>query len=85
MKAKLVRIGNSRGVRIPKELLQVYSLAEGDEVELERRPDGILMHPVAGTASQLSYATAYQEMALEAAEAAEWADWDAASGDGVED
>ncbi len=84
MKAKLVKIGNSRGVRIPHELLQAYSLLEGDEVDIEARRDCIVLHPVAAGRGQLSYAAAYQEMAEEAAEAAEWAAWDISAGDGLE-
>lgn len=83
MRAKLIRIGNSRGVRIPRELLQTYSLTEGDEVELERRRDGILLQPIEAGEAQLSYADAYQEMVFEAAEVSEWSAWDASAGDGV--
>lgn len=35
MKAKLIQIGNSRGVRIPKPLIEAAGL--GDEVDLEVR------------------------------------------------
>ena len=40
MKARIVRIGNSRGVRIPKPLLEEAGLE--DEVQLTLGPDGIL-------------------------------------------
>ena len=40
MKARLVRIGNSRGVRLPKPLIQEASLT--DEVEVQVR-DGALI------------------------------------------
>ena len=40
MKAKLIRIGNSRGIRIPKPLIEAAGL--GDEVDLEAR-DGELV------------------------------------------
>ena len=33
MKAKLIRIGNSRGIRLPKALIEAAGL--GDEVDLE--------------------------------------------------
>lgn len=40
MKAKLIRIGNSRGIRLPKPLIEAAGL--GDEVDLEVR-DGELV------------------------------------------
>ena len=40
MKAKLIRIGNSRGIRIPKPLIEAAGL--GDEVDLQVR-DGELV------------------------------------------
>ena len=43
MKARIVRIGNSRGVRIPKPLLEEAGLE--DEVHLTLAPDGILISP----------------------------------------
>ncbi|MGH9891608.1 MAG: AbrB/MazE/SpoVT family DNA-binding domain-containing protein [bacterium] len=41
MKAKLVRIGNSRGLRLPKALIEQAAL--GEEVELELREDSIVI------------------------------------------
>ncbi|HWP36683.1 MAG TPA: AbrB/MazE/SpoVT family DNA-binding domain-containing protein [Gemmatimonadales bacterium] len=46
MKTRLVRIGNSRGVRIPKPLLDQVGLEE--EVELRLLDDGIMIK-AAGT------------------------------------
>ncbi len=50
MKARLIRIGNSQGVRIPKPLLQQTGLR--DEVEIEVQGEGLLIraidHPRAG-------------------------------------
>ena len=45
MKAKLVRIGNSRGVRIPKPLLEQAGLK--DEVELRVVEGGLLIRGIA--------------------------------------
>lgn len=45
MKAKLVRIGNSRGVRIPKPLIDQVGLA--DEVELEIEGGAVVIRPAA--------------------------------------
>lgn len=44
MKARLVRIGNSRGLRLPKPLIDQAGL--GTDVELQLRGDGILIAPV---------------------------------------
>jgi antitoxin MazE len=41
MKARIVRIGNSQGIRIPKVLLQRSNLSE--EVELESRDNEIVI------------------------------------------
>jgi antitoxin MazE len=45
MKAHLVRIGNSRGIRLPKTLLQESQLE--DEVELQAEPGRILISKTA--------------------------------------
>ena len=47
MRAKLVRIGNSRGIRLPKPLIEQAGLS--DEVELEARKGAIVISPVNGT------------------------------------
>ena len=41
MKAKLIRIGNSKGIRIPKPMIDQFEL--GDEVELLVSEHGILI------------------------------------------
>lgn len=41
MKARIVRIGNSRGVRLPKVLLEEAQLA--DEIELQAEPGCIVI------------------------------------------
>jgi antitoxin MazE len=46
MKTKLVRIGNSRGVRLPKPLIEQAGLP--DEVELEVRKGAIIISPANG-------------------------------------
>ncbi|MFW5686463.1 MAG: AbrB/MazE/SpoVT family DNA-binding domain-containing protein [Spirochaetota bacterium] len=85
MKTRITRIGNSRGIRIPKTVLDLYGLTEGDQLELSETRDGILLRPPEGAVSKLSWAKAYEEMASEAAERAEWADWDGVVGDGLDD
>lgn len=44
MKTRLVRIGNSRGVRLPKPLIEQAGLT--DEVELEVRDNAIVIIPL---------------------------------------
>jgi antitoxin MazE len=46
MKARLVRIGNSRGIRLPKPLIEEAGLT--DEVELRVREGAIVIVPSAG-------------------------------------
>jgi antitoxin component of MazEF toxin-antitoxin module len=85
MTVRLVRIGNSRGIRLPHELLRLYRLREGAELEIEKRREGLFVrvrNPAAGCSS---WEAAYRECSAEAAEQAEWSAWDAISGDGVED
>ena len=85
MKIELVRIGNSRGLRLPKRILDLYGIEEGDRLELEERREGILIRPGAKDDSKLSWEASYKEMAADAAEAEEWAAWDGLAGDGLDD
>jgi antitoxin MazE len=48
MRASLVRIGNSRGLRIPKPVLEQCGF--GSEVELRVEPGRLVILPVAATA-----------------------------------
>jgi antitoxin MazE len=43
MKTQIIKIGNSKGIRIPKPLLEQSHL--DGEVELEVRDDGLLIKP----------------------------------------
>ncbi len=47
MKTRIVRIGNSRGVRIPKLLLEQAGLAADAEVELRASRQGLEIRPAA--------------------------------------
>ena len=49
MKTKLVRIGNSRGVRLPKLLIEEAGLS--DEVEIKVRKGAIVISPADGSRS----------------------------------
>lgn len=44
MKAHLIQIGNSRGIRIPKPLIELCGL--GDEVEIEAGAGELVIRPV---------------------------------------
>ena len=85
MTTKLVRVGNSRGVRLPRRLLELYAIQEGDALLLEEPRQAILIRPGREREQRLAWGDAYREMALEAAERTEWAEWDAVSGDGLDD
>ncbi|MGA1045439.1 MAG: AbrB/MazE/SpoVT family DNA-binding domain-containing protein [Phycisphaerales bacterium] len=52
MRAKLVKIGNSRGVRLPKPLIEEAGLdRDGDEVELRVEQGAIVITSVRATRS----------------------------------
>ncbi len=84
MKTKVIRIGNSRGIRLPAELLEAYELHDGDELDIDRRREGIWLS-VSRRDRALSYEESYREMQAEVAEHAEWDAWDVTAGDGGAD
>ena len=45
MNTRLIRVGNSQGIVLPKKLLQQYHLT--GEVDLQPTPEGLLITPVA--------------------------------------
>jgi antitoxin MazE len=59
MKTRIVRIGNSRGLRIPKPLLEQHGL-EG-EVEMGAVNGALVIRPV--TKPRAGWAAAFREMA----------------------
>lgn len=59
MKARIVRIGNSRGIRIPKPLLDEVGLS--GEVELEVKEEGLLLRPA--SRAREGWDAAFQAMA----------------------
>lgn len=59
MKAKIVKIGNSRGIRIPKSLIEESGLKS--EVELEVNNDTIIIKPL--SKNRESWDAAFQKMA----------------------
>ena len=75
---KLTKIGNSKGVRLNKQLLNRYKF--GDFIEVDELPDGLLLK--APIDQKLSWEETYKEMA-ESDE--DWSDWDAVSSDGLDE
>jgi len=75
---KLVSIGNSKGIRIPKELLRKYGL--DNSLLLEETDRGLLLRKKEG--SKLSWENTYKAMADEKEG---WDDFDATLLDGLED
>ncbi len=65
---KLVPIGNSKGVRIPKSMLLKYRLQE--QIVIEEVGDGLLIR--AKDSERLSWEDTYKEMAQEKED---WSDW----------
>ena len=49
MKTRLIRVGNSRGIRLPKPLIEEIGLT--DEVELRARNGAIVITPVSRSRS----------------------------------
>ncbi|MFQ5641440.1 MAG: AbrB/MazE/SpoVT family DNA-binding domain-containing protein [bacterium] len=59
MKTKIIQIGNSQGIRIPKVLLQQSGL--GKEVELEVKKQNIIIGPI--KKSRQGWSDAFRKMA----------------------
>lgn len=73
---KLVAVGNSRGVRLPRELLRKYGIS--DVLVLEERSEGILLRGTAGAKMSLDQTFAEMAVAQE-----DWSDWDGVASDGL--
>ena len=74
---KVVPIGNSRGVRLPKATLTKYSIKSS--VLLEEREEGILLR--SKDDKRLSWEDTFKEMALEKED---WGDLEVATADGLD-
>jgi antitoxin MazE len=74
---KVVRVGNSRGVRLPKALIEKFAIK--DELVLEERVDGLLLR--ADKDRRLGWAETFKATAREHED---WSDFDAAVGDGID-
>ncbi|OHB72464.1 MAG: hypothetical protein A2W17_02055 [Planctomycetes bacterium RBG_16_41_13] len=78
MNIKMIPIGNSKGIRLPKELLQKYGFSES--VVLEEKEEGILLHRKKD--EKLSWEDTYKSMAEEKED---WDDFDVTLLDGLDD
>jgi len=61
MRARIVKIGNSRGIRIPKPLLEQTGL--GGEVEIRVEEDCLIIGPPEPEGPRANWARAFREMA----------------------
>ncbi len=75
---KIIPIGNSRGIRIPKIIIQKYGFS--DSVILEETENGILIRH--DEERKLTWEQTYQAMA---SEDEDWTDFDTAISDGLDD
>ena len=74
---KLIDIGNSRGIRLPKVMLKKYGWS--DSLVVEESDDGVFLR--GGNANKLSWEDTYRAMA---AEGEDWSDLDATVADGLD-
>lgn len=68
MEAKIVQIGNSKGIRLPKRLIAKYGLTE--TVDIKEVDGGLLIAPTGN--QQLSWEETYRDMS---ASDEDWSDW----------
>ena len=61
MKTKIVRIGNSQGLRLPRPLLDAAGFAPDAEVEVEARAGELVVRPLHGV--RAGWAAAFARMA----------------------
>jgi antitoxin MazE len=74
---KVVAIGNSRGIRLPREILAKYQI--GEAVVLQVREDGLLLR--AKGDDRLSWEETYKEASREAED---WSDLESTVADGLD-
>ncbi|MCY4476899.1 MAG: AbrB/MazE/SpoVT family DNA-binding domain-containing protein [Gammaproteobacteria bacterium] len=74
---KVVAIGNSRGIRLPRELLRQYGWS--DFITMEAAEDGVFLR--GRRKARLSWKDTYRAMA---AADENWREFDAVAGDGID-
>ena len=78
MQAKLIEIGNSKGIRLPKKLIEKYHLNE--KLTLEETKQGILIKADIPD-NKLSWDETYREMGKEKED---WSEFDILTADGID-
>ncbi|HEY8902634.1 MAG TPA: AbrB/MazE/SpoVT family DNA-binding domain-containing protein [Chthoniobacterales bacterium] len=76
---KVSRIGNSRGIRMPAEMLRKYHIT--DAVIAEENADEIVLRPIREGVPKLSWEETAKAMA---AGDEDWAEWDETLADGLD-
>ena len=76
LELKVVAIGNSRGIRLPKAVLERYAVK--GSLTLELHPEGFFLRN--GRDPRLSWEETFREMAREREN---WSEFDATLGDGL--
>jgi len=61
IRTRIVKVGNSQGVRIPKPLLELTGLAGADEVEVQAEGDHLVIR--AARRARAGWAARFKEMA----------------------
>jgi antitoxin MazE len=77
LELKVVRIGNSRGVRLPKAVLERYQIT--DALVLEARDEGLLLRGKKD--ARMTWAETYRDMARAKED---WSDLEGTVADGIE-
>jgi len=77
-KVKIIPIGNSKGIRLPRETLQKYGFS--GTLMVEEREDGVLLHRQKAE-KKLSWEETFKAMAKEKED---WDDFETATLDGLE-
>ncbi len=80
MELKITKIGNSRGVRLPADVLRRYAFT--DTVLMIEGVDGILLRPKKQSHVKMSWKKTAKAMA---ASSEEWSEWDETVADGLAD
>jgi antitoxin MazE len=60
LRTKLIKIGNSQGIRLPKTLLEQSGIL--GEVEIELQAEGIMIRPIAPLPARSGWEKAFAEM-----------------------
>ena len=80
LEISLARIGNSRGIRLPAQLIRKHGFESG--LLIQDRGDAIILKSKAAPVKKLSWEETAREMV---AAKEDWSDWDCTLADGLED